>query len=131
MTSSTAAAEPRSLSGFVRHLDDGNFMLCCCDHCGSYSVPNAEQCETCGSLALQWRAATGGAKLVSSAYDNVSGASDSMLQPVVIAQFSEGPWWWGRLLLERAVTLQVDVELRVDVVSDPDGSSVRIFRLAT
>ena len=20
-----------------------------------------------------------------------------MLAPVVIAQFSEGPWWWGRL----------------------------------
>ena len=131
MTSKAAAAEPRSLSAFVRHLDEGNFMLCRCQDCGSYSVPNAEQCETCGSLALQWRAAAGNARLVSWAYDNVSGAGDSMLQPVVIAQFTEGPWWWGRLVLDRSVSLKVDVGLRVDAVSDGEGGTVPVFRLAT
>ncbi len=132
MTLKAVAAEPRSLDAFVRHLDEGNFMLCYCHDCGSFSVPNAEQCETCGSLVPQWRAAAGRATLVSWAYDNVSGASESMmLTPVVIAQFSEGPWWWGRLVLDQPVTLVVGAELSVDVVSDPEGGSVPVFRLAT
>jgi hypothetical protein len=54
-----------------------------------------------------------------------------MLAPVVIAQFGEGPWWWGRLVLDRPVTLVVGAELSVDVVSDPEGGSVPVFRLAT
>lgn len=132
MTPKAVAAESRSLSAFVRHLDEGNFVLCYCHDCGSFSVPNAEQCETCGSVVLQWRAAAGRATLVSWAYDNVSGAIESlMLAPVVIAQFGEGPWWWGRLVLDRPVTLVVGAELSVDVASDSEGGSVPVFRLAT
>jgi uncharacterized OB-fold protein len=131
MTPKDDAAEPRSLSGFVGHLDEGSFMLCRCQDCEGYSVPNAEQCEACGSIALQWQAAAGDARLVSWAYDNVSGAGESVRHPVIIAQFFEGPWWWGRLVLDQDVPLKVDAPLRVDVVSDPEHGSVPVFRLAT
>jgi uncharacterized OB-fold protein len=131
MTSDVAATEPRSLTAFVAHLEKGTFMLCRCDHCGGYSVPNAEQCETCGSVALRWRAAAGTARLVSWAYDNVSGSgADPQLAPVVIAQFNEGPWWWGRLTLDAPTTLTVGTTLRVDVSADPEAGPLPVFRLA-
>jgi uncharacterized OB-fold protein len=131
MTSDVAAAEPRSLTAFVEHLEKRTFMLCRCDECGSCSVPNADQCEICGSVALRWRAAIGTARLVSWAYDNISGTSEPHLTPVVIAQFSEGPWWWGRLKLDAPATLKVGILLRVDVVADPEAGTLPIFRLAT
>jgi uncharacterized OB-fold protein len=129
--SDVAAAEPRSLTAFVEHLEKGTFMLCRCDHCGSCSVPNAEQCDTCGSVALRWRAAAGTARLVSWAYDNVSGTSEPEFAPVVIAQFSEGPWWWGRLTLDAPTALEVGTPLRVDVIADPETGTLPVFRLAT
>jgi len=131
MTSEAAAAEPRSLTAFVAHLEKGTFMLCRCDACDGCSVPNAEQCETCGSVELRWCAAVGAARLVSWAYDNVSGSgADPQLAPVVIAQFSEGPWWWGRLTLDAPAALKVDTPLRVDVSADPEANTLPIFRLA-
>lgn len=131
MTSDAAAGEPRSLTAFVEQLEKGTFMLCRCDDCGGCSVPNAEQCETCGSVALRWRAAVGTARLVSWAYDNVSGSgADPQLAPVVIAQFSEGPWWWGRLTLDAPAALRVGAPLRVDVSADPQAGTLPVFRLA-
>lgn len=131
MTLKDTVAQTRSLSAFVEHLDEGSFMLCRCQDCRGYSVPNAEQCEVCGSVAVRWQAAVGNARLVSWAYDNLSGAGESALQPVVIAQFSEGPWWWGRLVLDHDVPLEVDARLRVDVVADAERGSVPVFRLAS
>jgi uncharacterized protein len=117
----------RSVEAFRRHLADGVFMVSWCTNCGSYSAPNAGQCEHCDCTELQWRPASGVATLVSWAYDHTADAGGP--QPVVIAQLAEGPWWWGRLVLDREAHLTVGADLGVGAATEPDGSVIPVFRL--
>jgi uncharacterized protein len=117
----------RSVEAFRRHLADGLFMVSWCANCGTCSAPNAGQCEHCDSVELQWRPASGIATLVSWAYDNTADAD--RLRPVVIAQLAEGPWWWGRLVLDREAHLTIGAGLTVDAAMQPDGTTIPVFRL--
>ena len=104
-------------------------MLSYCRACRCYSVPNAEQCEQCQSTKLEWRPAAGRATLISWAFDNMTGGADARLRPVVIAEFAEGPWWWGQLELRQHTSLGVGLGLTVGSEITSDGTVVPIFRL--
>jgi uncharacterized protein len=128
VTSQPSQQPDRSVAAFRLHLAAGLFMVSWCANCGTYSAPNAGQCEHCDSAELQWRPGSGIATLVSWAYDNTADADRR--QPVVIAQLAEGPWWWGRLVLDREAHLAIGAGLAVEAAVEPDGSIIPVFRLA-
>jgi uncharacterized protein len=104
----------------------GRLLLRRCET-GHYSEPAAAQCTTCGSLRLEWAAASGGASLVSWA---VSTAGDISVV-LVIAELDEGPWWWSQLAAADPVGLVVGDRLTLDFARPDAGpEAVPVFRLA-
>jgi uncharacterized OB-fold protein len=123
------SAGERSVEAFRAHLTEGSFMLSWCRVCLSHSAPNAQQCENCASVELEWRPAGGGARLVSWAFDNMTEMPEGERRAVVVAEFAEGPWWWGRLDLDADSTLAAGATLTVSA-SVTDGAPVPVFHLA-
>ncbi len=99
---------------------------------GHYSEPQAAQCSACGSLELEWAAASGGASLVSWA---VSWSGDAATV-LVIAELDEGPWWWSQLAGGDPAGLSVGARLTLAFArpdTGPDGTAheaVPVFELA-
>lgn len=111
----------------------GEFRLRHCTGCGGVSVPQAQQCEHCGSTVLDWQAAAGGATIISWTVTHSRPADDGATHPtvLVIAQLDEGPWWWSQLA--GADTDAVVVGARLTICFEragPDFEAVPIFRLA-
>jgi uncharacterized OB-fold protein len=99
---------------------------------GHYSEPQAAQCTTCGRLALEWAAASGGASLVSWA---VSWFGD-VATVLVIAELDEGPWWWSQLAGAEPAGLSAGTRLRLAFARPDTGpgetahEAVPVFELA-
>jgi uncharacterized protein len=125
----------------------GKFLLQQCPR-GHYSEPPATQCTTCGSTALAFAPASGGASLVSWAVtwaaaepDGESGApvaGPPVVRPpvvrptvLVIAEFDEGPWWWSQLVDADPEELAVSARLVVGFAQpEAEHEPVPVFRLA-
>lgn len=106
----------------------GEFLLRSCADCGAISTPRAQQCHACDSTALSWRAAGGGAQVVSW---TVNHSKNGPIQVVVIAEFDEGPWWWSELLDVDPANVSAGTRLVVAFERESDSSEfVPVFRLA-
>jgi uncharacterized OB-fold protein len=111
----------------------GEFRLRHCAGCGGVSAPQAQQCEHCGSTALDWRAAVGGATIVSWTVTHARPADDGATHPavLVIAQLDEGPWWWSQLDGADPGTIVAGARLTICFErAGPGFEAVPVFRLA-
>ena len=117
---------------FRAELAAGHFMINYCDACGAFSAPDATACHACGSIALCWRPATGSATVVSWAIvppRRAATGSTASADVVIIAEFREGPWWWGRLAASDGRDLRVGAALKVTSTTSEDGSTLPMFEL--
>jgi uncharacterized OB-fold protein len=114
----------------------GEFRLRRCRECGGSSVPQAGQCEHCGATELDWQAAGGGASVVSWTVTHpqpADGGPAAQRTVLVIAQFDEGPWWWGQLVEADPASPRVGTRLRICFErpgGDSETEAVPVFRLA-
>jgi uncharacterized OB-fold protein len=76
----------------------GEFRLRRCPD-GHWSEPAAQVCSTCGSVDLDWAAASGLGTLIS--WVVTHGRADAGRPPplavLAIVELDEGPWWWTRV----------------------------------
>jgi uncharacterized OB-fold protein len=134
----------------------GVFLLRRCP-AGHWSEPPAAQCTTCGSTALRWEAAAGGATLVSWAVtwavrepgpaspDRAGAAQAGAAQAeagqtgpgpelaatvLVIAELDEGPWWWSQLTAADPAALAVGDRLVISFAAEAGHEPVPVFHLA-
>ena len=100
---------------------------------GHLSSPDASTCHQCGARIEDLHPASGRATLVSwSTVAPPRGAAPGTPSVIaVIAQLSEGPWWWSRLVVDGdRGQLQVGAAVRVEFERHDDGSeAVPVFRL--
>lgn len=120
-------------AGFFAGTAVGEFRLRHCTACGGSSAPQADQCEHCGSAALDWQAAGGGAAVVSWAVTHSKPAQDGSTNTTVlaIAQLDEGPWWWSQIVGADPAAITVGTMLTIGFErAGPDVEAVPVFRLA-
>jgi uncharacterized protein len=111
----------------------GEFRLRHCTGCGGCSAPQAGQCEHCGSTALDWRPAAGGAAVISWAVTHSKPAEDGSTHTTVlaIAQLDEGPWWWSQIVDADPAAITVGTRLTIGFErGGPGFEAVPVFRLA-
>jgi uncharacterized OB-fold protein len=104
------------------------FRLRHCTGCGGSSAPQADQCEHCGSTALNWQAA-----VVSWTVTHSNPAEDGSTHTAVlaIAQLAEGPWWWSQIIDADPAAITVGTRLTIGFErAGPDFEAVPVFRLA-
>jgi|SRR5215211_1465679 len=104
-------------------------------HCprGHASSPHAQQCDTCGSTNLTGRPASGEATVVSWTVVPGRPTADGFGRPtvLVVAELSEGPWWWSQILNADPASIRVGTPLRVtfDRHSE-EHEAVPVFEIA-
>ncbi|MGA7833911.1 MAG: OB-fold domain-containing protein [Acidimicrobiales bacterium] len=110
----------------------GEFLLRYCVDCGAVSTPRVQQCHVCNSTNLDWRTASGEARIVSWTVNHPKPSIDPVPpQIVVIAEFEEGPWWWSELQEADPAQLSVGARLTVGFERESESSEfVPVFRLA-
>ena len=110
----------------------GEFLIRRCTKCGSASTPMAEQCPVCGSTALDWERAAGGASLVSWTvfHDPAADGAPETVTVLAIAELDEGPWWWSLLADAEPGALRAGQRLCLDFERNGDHEAVPIFRPA-
>ena len=119
-----------STSEFFDGTARGEFLLRSCRDCGAFSSPRVQQCHACGSTNLDWRKASGGAKVVSWTV-NHSKSKDVLPQVVAIGELDEGPWWWGEIIEPNLALLREGARLEVAFERESESSEfVPVFRLA-
>ena len=131
MTVGPVASDQASAS-FFAGTAAGEFRLRHCTACGGSSAPQADQCEHCGSTALDWQAAAGGAAVVSWTVIHSKPADDGSTQTTVlaIAQLDEGPWWWSQIVGADPAAITVGTRLTIGFErAGPDVEAVPVFRL--
>jgi uncharacterized OB-fold protein len=106
----------------------GVFLLRRCP-AGHWSEPPAAQCTTCGSTALRWEAAAGGATLVSWAVTWAAAEPGPELAAtvLVIAELDEGPWWWSQLTAADPAGLAVGDRLVISFAAEAGHEPVPVF----
>jgi hypothetical protein len=118
---------------FFDGMASGLFLLRRCESCQAISVPQAKQCETCGSTGLGWQPASGGAHVVSWAVAHSKPDRDgtTRTQVLAIAELDEGPWWWSQVTDADPSAIQAGTRLRIvfERASD-DSEYVPVFQLA-
>ena len=110
----------------------GEFLLRRCTKCGAANTPLAEQCPVCGSTALDWEPAGGGATLVSwTVFHDPAGAeAPDTITVLAIGELDEGPWWWTILVGADPETLRLGQPLQLDFERNGDHEAVPVFRPA-
>jgi uncharacterized protein len=108
----------------------GQFLLRRCRSCGTLSGPQATQCENCASTALDWRPASGDARLVSwtVAHGKPDASGIASRTVLGIAELAEGPWWWSQIVDADPARLRVGMPLRIIFARhDAQGEAVPVF----
>jgi uncharacterized OB-fold protein len=112
----------------------GEFLLRHCRDCGALSAPQAQQCERCTSVALDWRPASGDATLVSWTVAHSKPGADGTTGRTVLGidQLAEGPWWWSQIVDADPAQLHVGTPLQIGFQRhDARHEAVPVFRLAS
>ena len=92
----------------------GEFLLRYCPN-EHASTPHAIQCDTCGDPNLTWRPASGDATVVSWAVIPARPGENLLDTPttLVVAELTEGPWWWSQIIDADPDRIDVGTRLRV------------------
>jgi uncharacterized OB-fold protein len=82
---------------------------------GLLSAPQAAQCETCSSTALDWRPASGHATLVTwtVTHTKPDASGETHRTILAIAELAEGPWWWSQIIDADPADLHPGIPLRI------------------
>jgi uncharacterized OB-fold protein len=93
----------------------GQFLLRHCRTCGAESAPQAAQCESCSSTALDWRPASGEATLISWTVAHTKPHASGVTRRTIlaIAELAEGPWWWSQLIDANPADLHPGTPLQI------------------
>ncbi|HEX4430796.1 MAG TPA: hypothetical protein VHZ96_16130 [Frankiaceae bacterium] len=115
---------------FLNGTAAGEFLL---RHCpdGHFSEPAAASCTTCGSPDVEYKAASGHARLVSWAVTHGKADDGSpALSVLAIGELEEGPWWWSCIPGADPDGLSVGAPLSVDFErAGKEHEALPVFRL--
>jgi len=110
----------------------GQFLLRHCPACGTFSAPQAVQCERCSSTALDWRPASADAVLISwtVAHSKPDARGETSRTILGIGELAEGPWWWSQIVAADPAELRTGAPLRISFQRhDPQHEAVPVFTL--
>lgn len=123
-------ARDATTAEFLDGTAAGQFLLRRCRACGTMSGPQAAQCENCASTALDWRPASGDARLVSWTVAHGKPDASGIANRTVlgIAELAEGPWWWSQIVDADPAQLRVGTPLRIIFArNDAQDEAVPVF----
>lgn len=126
-----AFARDANTDGFLNGTAAGKFLLRHCSN-GHFSEPAAACCTTCGLPDVEYKAASGRARLVSWAVTHGRSADGVASRAVLaIGELEEGPWWWSCIPGADPDELSVGAPLTVAFERAGDEhEALPVFRLA-
>lgn len=123
-----ANAETRELLAGTRR---GELLLQRCGDCGGYRFIPRKFCDQCGSLAWNWRPASGRGELISFATVHQvfhAGFVDRVPYRIGVVELAEGPRLITALLADPQQELRAGLPVRVDFEQRTEEITMPIFR---
>lgn len=91
---------------------------------GHWNPPQAQTCDACGAMQLQWTPSKGAGRIVSHAVFHRRNATPL---PVAIVQLDEGPWLRGQLQDVDDVDLEAGLPVEVRFATPDGGETIPYF----